>query len=148
MRTQLKAVLAIAGVALAASVGAQTIIYERPNPVVIYEQPNPVVIYPANEVYQARVLSSRAVNAAPQERCWTERHQVGLLELPFAIVGGTIDLLAGQQSTRYDQRCTTVPGGTAYWDVTYEFRGITRSVQMSARPGSTIAVNGYGEPLA
>ena len=147
MRTQPKAVLAIAGIALAASVGAQTIVYERPNPVVIYEQSNPVVIYPANDVYQARVLSSRPVNAAPQERCWTERHQVGLLELPFAIVGGTIDLLAGQQSTRYDQRCTTVRG-TAYWDVTYEFRGIEHSVQMTARPGSTIAVNRYGEPLA
>ena len=148
MRTQLQAALTIAGFALAASVGAQTIVYERPNPVVIYERPNPVVIYPANEVHQARVLSSRAVNDAPQERCWTERHQVGLLELPFAIVGGTIDLLAGQQSTPYVQRCTTVRGGTAYWDVTYEFRGIEHSVQMSARPGSTIAVNGYGEPLA
>jgi hypothetical protein len=45
MRTQLKAVVAIAGVALAASAGAQTIVYERPNPVVVYERPNPVVVY-------------------------------------------------------------------------------------------------------
>jgi uncharacterized protein YcfJ len=94
------------------------------------------------------VVSAREVKDVPQERCWTEPHQVGLIELPFAIVGGTIELLAGQQTTHYDRRCTTVPEGAAYWDVTYEFRGVERSVQMSAPPGRTIAVNGYGEPLA
>jgi len=139
MGTQLKTLVAAVGVALAASAGAQTIIYERPNP---------AVMQPSTEVHQAQVLSARAVKGAPQERCWTERHQVGLIELPFAIVGGTIEVLAGQPTTHYDQRCTTVGGGTAYWDVTYEFRGIQHSVQMTARPGSTIAVNGYGEPLA
>jgi hypothetical protein len=139
MRTDLKVVLGIAGIALAASAGAQTIIYERSDP---------VVIYPANEVYQARVLSARAVEGVPQERCWTERQQVGLLELPGAIVGGPVDLFAGRQSTPYIQRCKTFAGGTAYWDVTHEFRGVERSIRMSAPPGPTIAVNGYGEPLA
>jgi len=141
MRTDLKVVLAVAGVALATSAGAQTIIYERSNPVVIYSAP-------ADEVYQARVLSARAVGGAPQEHCWTERQNIGLLELPGAIVGGTVDLFAGRQSTPYVQRCRTVVGGTAYWDVTYEFRGAERSVRMSVPPGPTIAVNGYGEPLA
>ena len=93
-------------------------------------------------------MSTRAVTDAPQEQCWTERQKIGPLELPGAIIGGTIDLFAGRQSTQYVQRCTTVSGGTAYWNVTYEFRGVERSVQMSAPPGRTIAVNGYGEPLA
>ena len=139
MRTNLKVMFAIAGVALTAGAGAQTIIYERSNP---------VVIYPANEVHQARVLSARAVKDVPQERCWTERQKIGPLELPGAIIGGTIDLFAGRQSTQYIQRCESVAGGTAYWDVTYEFRGIERSIRMSAPPGPTVAVNGYGEPLA
>ena len=77
-----------------------------------------------------------------------ERQNVGLLELPGAIIGGTIDLFAGRQSTQYVQRCTTASSGIAYWDVTYEFRGTERSIRMSAPPGRTIAVNGYGEPLA
>ena len=139
MGTQLKVLVATVGVALAASAGAQTIIYERPNP---------VVIYPSTEVHQARVLSARAVKDAPQERCWIERHEAGLLELPFAIVGGAVKLVAGQDPIRYDRRCTTVDGATAYWNVTYQFRGVERTVRMTTAPGPTIAVNGYGEPLA
>jgi uncharacterized protein YcfJ len=45
------------------------------------------------------------------------------------------------------QRCRTVPSAQpAYWDVTYEFRGVTHAVQMSAPPGPTVTVNGRGEP--
>jgi uncharacterized protein YcfJ len=46
------------------------------------------------------------------------------------------------------QRCATAPGNVrpAYWDVTYEFRGVTHRAQMSATPGATITVNGRGEP--
>jgi hypothetical protein len=135
----LKVLVGAVGVALAASCGAQTIIYERPNA---------AVIYPSTEVHQARVLSARAVKDAPQERCWIERHEAGLLELPFAIVGGAVKLVAGQDPIRYERRCATVDGANAYWDVTYVFRGVERSVRMSAPPGPTIAVNGYGEPLA
>jgi len=118
--------------------GAQTIIYERPNP---------VVVNAGTEIYRARVLSARKVKEAPQQRCWTERHEAGLLELPFAIVGGTVKLLAGQDPIRYDRRCTTVEGGTAYWDVTYQFGGVERSARMSAPPGSTLLVKGDGAPL-
>jgi uncharacterized protein YcfJ len=54
-------------------------------------------------------------------------------------------------TTTYDQdvqRCESVPSGArpAYWDVTYDFRGIEHRVQLSAPPGPTIAVNGEGEP--
>jgi hypothetical protein len=138
MGTQLRTLVATAGVALAASAGAQTIIYERPNP---------AEIRPASEVYQAPVVSARAVKDAPQQHYWTERHDASLLELPFAIVGGAVKLAAGQDPIRYDRRCSTVEGGNA-WDVTYKFGGVERTVRMSAPPGPTIAVNRNGEPQA
>ena len=148
MGTQLRTLLATVGVALAASAGAQTIVYERPPVVTPPVVTRPVVTYPATDVYQARVLSARAVKDVPQERCWTERHDASLLELPFAIVGGTVKLIAGQDPIRYERRCAPVGSANAYWDVTYQFGGVERSVRMSAPPGPTISVNGYGEPLA
>jgi uncharacterized protein YcfJ len=33
-----------------------------------------------------------------------------------------------------------------YWDVTYDFRGVRHHVQMINAPGTTIMVNGNGEP--
>jgi uncharacterized protein YcfJ len=45
------------------------------------------------------------------------------------------------------QRCETTQNATpAYWDVTYNYRGLDHHVQMSAPPGPTIFVNGKGEP--
>lgn len=45
------------------------------------------------------------------------------------------------------QRCTTdSSAATEYWDVTYNFRGVTHYVQMTSPPGRTILVNGDGEP--
>jgi uncharacterized protein YcfJ len=46
------------------------------------------------------------------------------------------------------QRCETTQNTTpAYWDVTYNYRGMEHHVQMSAPPtGNTIAVNAKGEP--
>ena len=105
-------------------------------------------VRPGDTIFQARVTSARAVIGAPGEQCWVERKQIGPLELPGAIVGGTVDLLSGRQSTDYIQHCTTVPSGArpAYWDVTYEFRGVEHRVQLAGPPGPTIAVNGNGEP--
>lgn len=45
------------------------------------------------------------------------------------------------------QRCQNVQSTTpAYWDVTYNWRGLEHHVQMAAPPGPTIPVNGNGEP--
>jgi uncharacterized protein YcfJ len=45
------------------------------------------------------------------------------------------------------QRCQTVQGTPAYYEVTYDYRGTPHSVQMSAPPpGNTIIVNDRGEP--
>lgn len=66
-----------------------------------------------------------------------------------AIAGAAIGNNQGGGAT-YDRnlrRCETTASTTpAYWDVTYNYRGIEHSVQMSAPPGRTIAVNMNGEP--
>jgi uncharacterized protein YcfJ len=48
------------------------------------------------------------------------------------------------------QHCSTVPGSAApaYWDVTYNFRGLEHRVQLSSPPGRTVTVNRNGEPRA
>ncbi|SBT05809.1 conserved exported hypothetical protein [Candidatus Accumulibacter aalborgensis] len=57
---------------------------------------------------------------------------------------------AQQAHTQDVERCASVssPGAPAYWEVTYNFRGQEHHVQMSARPGATVAVNERGEPQA
>lgn len=54
----------------------------------------------------------------------------------------------GKPTTQDVQRCEAVPGGAqpAYWDVTYNFRGIDHRVQMASAPGNRITVNERGEP--
>lgn len=46
------------------------------------------------------------------------------------------------------QRCESVSGQarTAYWDVTYRFRGQDHRMQMTRPPGATVTVNRQGEP--
>jgi len=46
------------------------------------------------------------------------------------------------------QRCAYAPNNAApaYWDVTYDFRGMPHHVQMTAPPGPTIAVDRDGNP--
>jgi uncharacterized protein YcfJ len=68
-----------------------------------------------------------------------------------AVAGAAIGANTGGGSTggysQNVQRCSTVPSGQAdYWDVTYNFRGVTHHVQMSAPPGPTVTVNGNGDP--
>lgn len=86
-------------------------------------------------------------------------HQVGggsgkdLATAGGAVAGGAIGSnvgtagMTGYGSSRDVRRCENTTGDTpAYWDVTYNFRGRDHQVQMSGPPGSTIAVNGNGEP--
>ena len=45
------------------------------------------------------------------------------------------------------QRCRTTEGKVDHYDVSYNFRGSVRTVQMAAPPaGNTIIVNQRGEP--
>lgn len=66
-----------------------------------------------------------------------------------AAVGANIGRDSGGQAYSQNvQRCTNVSSRVRadYWDVTYNFRGEEHRLQMSNPPGSTITVNGLGEP--
>jgi uncharacterized protein YcfJ len=82
-------------------------------------------------------------------------HQIGggsgkdIATVGGAVAGGVIGSNVAYNTTgsRDVQRCqNTVSGTPAYWDVTYNFRGRDHQLQMSTAPGTTIAVNGNGEP--
>ena len=66
-----------------------------------------------------------------------------------AVVGNNV---AGRNAapgyaTQDVQRCQTVQGTPAYYEVSYNFHGTPHTVQMSAPPaGHTIIVNERGEP--
>ena len=82
-------------------------------------------------------------------------HQIGggrgndIATVGGAIAGAAIGSNQGGGTT-YDRnlrRCaTTSNAAPAYWDVTYNYRGVEHSVQMSSPPGRTIPVNMNGEP--
>jgi uncharacterized protein YcfJ len=69
-----------------------------------------------------------------------------------AAVGANVGREAGGQqvSTQDVRRCDSAPSQARpdYWDVTYSFRGQEYRMQMTSPPGSTITVNGQGEPRA
>ncbi len=87
-------------------------------------------------------------------------HQVGGgIGKDIATVGGAVAGAAvgsnvgrnnsGQPATTRDvQRCAERPSNAApaFWDVSYNFRGIENRVQMTSAPGATIMVNARGEP--
>ncbi len=87
-------------------------------------------------------------------------HQVGGgIGKDIATVGGVVAGAAvganvgrnnsGQPATsREVQRCAAQPtnAAPAFWDVSYNFRGIEHRAQMTAAPGTTITVNAAGEP--
>lgn len=84
-------------------------------------------------------------------------HQVGngtgkdIATVGGVVAGGAIGAQFGRDgkpTTQDVQRCEAVPGGAqpAYWDVTYNFRGIDHRVQTATAPGNRITVNERGEP--
>jgi uncharacterized protein YcfJ len=87
-------------------------------------------------------------------------HQIGsgsgqdIATVGGAVAGGAVGAQVGRSSggqhiqTRDVQRCENVPSHARadYWDVTYNFREQEHRVQMTALPGSTVTVNGRGEP--
>ncbi|MEJ8835552.1 beta/gamma crystallin-related protein [Ramlibacter sp. AN1133] len=111
-------------------------------------------------LFDAEVMSSRAVVGTPGQRCWIEREQVS--QQPqgnmnsqeaaiSAVIGGILGHQSGATQARVAQdvrRCDSNPvqATPSYWDVTYEFRGQQHRVQMATAPGRTIVVNRNGEP--
>lgn len=131
----------------------------------------------SERLFDAEVVSVRAVMGAGEQRCWVEREQVNRPNVGGAIAGAVIGGILGHQighgggrdvatvggavaggaiGANIDrggyqdvQRCSTVPAqAPAFWDVTYIFRGQEHRVQMSSPPGARITVNEFGEPRA
>jgi uncharacterized protein YcfJ len=69
-----------------------------------------------------------------------------------AVAGAAIGANVGRGGTQVYgqdvQRCATVQSNArpAYWDVTYDFRGVRHRVQMTAPPGPTVMVDDSGAP--
>ena len=65
-----------------------------------------------------------------------------------AAIGANVGRGGGQVYGQDVQRCATVQGNArpAYWDVTYDFRGVRHRVQMTAPPGPTVMVDDSGAP--
>jgi len=65
-----------------------------------------------------------------------------------AAVGANVNRGPDATYSRDVQRCASVPGDAApaYWDVTYEFRGVQHHAQTSAPQGGTILVDRDGNP--
>ncbi len=64
------------------------------------------------------------------------------------VIGSNVNRQPGGTYGRDVQRCATTEGSAtpAYWDVTYNFRGVEHRMQTGAPPGATVAVNERGEP--
>ena len=96
------------------------------------------------------ITQVRAIMGPPNQRCWVERQQVQSADPGAAVAGAVIAGILGYQvapPAQTVQRCETVQGKPDHYEVSYNFRGSVRTVQMSAPPTSnTIIVNQRGEP--
>lgn len=67
-----------------------------------------------------------------------------------AAIGSNVgrDKNGNPATTRDVQKCENRPSSAApaFWDVSYNFRGVEHRLQMTAPPGPTIPVNAQGEP--
>jgi hypothetical protein len=101
----------------------------------------------ANErTTEVPVTSVRAIIGEASQRCWVESTQAPPVEPAAALIAGILGYQVGGPPQAV-QRCTTVQGKPAYYEVTYNFRGSPRTVQMAAPPANNrIVVNARGEP--
>jgi hypothetical protein len=93
-------------------------------------------------VYEAAIISVRAVMKLPEQRCWVEAAATpGKVDAAEEIIGRE------PASSQVISRCQSVQAGSPdYWDVTYRFRNVEHTVQMSAAPALVMHVNKRGEP--
>ena len=96
------------------------------------------------------ITQVRAIMGPPNQRCWVERQAVQPADPGAAVAGALIAGILGYQAappTQTVQKCQTVQGRPDHYEVSYNFRGSVRTVQMAAPPaGNTIIVNQRGEP--
>jgi len=102
----------------------------------------------ANErTSEVPVTSVRAIMGPPNQRCWVERQAAPAPADPgAAFIAGILGYQIGPAPQNV-QRCTTVQGAPVHYEVTYNFRGSPRTVQMAAPPANNrVIVNARGEP--
>jgi hypothetical protein len=96
------------------------------------------------------ITQVRAIMGPPNQRCWVDRQAAPAADPGAAVAGAVIAGILGYQvapPSQNVQRCTTVQGRPDHYEVSYNFRGSVRTVQMAAPPaGNTIVVNQQGEP--
>jgi uncharacterized protein YcfJ len=94
----------------------------RYDPTMAPPPPAPVYEYrvrPSERLYQANVLSVRAVVGPPEQRCWVERQQVveprpDAANVPGAIIGGIVGGVLGHQvGAGHGRDVATVGGAVA-----------------------------------
>lgn len=93
------------------------------------------------------VTSVRAIMGPPNQRCWVERQAAPApVDPAAALIAGIMGYQVG--APRQDvQRCTTVQGTPHHYEVTYNYRGSPRTVEMAAPPpNNMVVVNQRGEP--
>ncbi|WP_158290199.1 beta/gamma crystallin family protein [Ramlibacter sp. WS9] len=93
------------------------------------------------------VTSVRAIMGPPNQRCWVDRQAAPAPADPAAaLIAGILGYQVGP-APQTVQRCREVQGAPAHYEVTYNFRGSPRTVQMAAPPANNkIVVNQRGEP--
>jgi hypothetical protein len=92
------------------------------------------------------VTGVRAIMGEASQRCWVESTQAAPADPAAALLAGILGYQVGGPPQSV-QRCTTVQGRPAYYEVTYNFRGSARTVQMAAPPvNNVVVVNARGEP--
>ena len=91
--------------------------------------------------------SGKAVAARPAEpgACPKATLRLGFGSLA-ALIAGILGYQVGP-APQTVQRCASVQGAPAHYEVTYNFRGSPRTVQMAAPPANNrVIVNARGEP--
>ncbi|MBG9390555.1 beta/gamma crystallin family protein [Caenimonas aquaedulcis] len=93
------------------------------------------------------VTSVRAIMGPPNQRCWVDRQAAPApVDPAAALIAGVLGYQVGPPPQTI-QRCTTVQGRPDHYEVTYNFRGSPRTVQMAAPPATDrVVVNERGEP--
>jgi|JI10StandDraft_1071094.scaffolds.fasta_scaffold310271_3 uncharacterized protein YcfJ len=104
----------------------------------------------ANErTTEVPVTSVRAIMGPPNQRCWVERQAAPQMDQNTAMASMIAGIMGYQTGAPAQdvQRCTSVQGAPAHYEVTYNYRGQPRTVQMAAPPvNNKVIVNQRGEP--
>jgi len=98
-------------------------------------------------ISEVPVTSVRAIMGPPNQRCWVDRQAAPApVDPAAALIAGVLGYQVGGAPQNV-QRCTNVQGTVDHYEVTYNYHGSPRTVQMAAPPpNNKVVVNQQGEP--